>query len=169
MRRGSTSSHESFLMTTLISPQRLPLVPPQVQHSWARLRRGLAHLTSADPVRSRRGAATFDLVVDGLVDEAWPYVDALVDAVEAGRPSVRAWWRTHGTGLLELRCEIWGSGSHLHVTRTAAGARCVLQRAPETTWSGGGPAARAQLDVQQSVVAVAAALQLAPPPGLRHS
>lgn len=150
-------------MTTLLHPQPLTLVAPHAHRTWTRLLHRLEHLAGAGTVRAHRRHATFSLVVDGLVDEAWLYADALVDATEEDRAGIRAWWQTHGSGLLELRCEVWGSGRHLHVTRTADGVRCLLQRAPETTWAGGDPAARARADVQEIVAAVAATLQLPPP------
>ena len=148
-------------MTAQLQPQTPTPVHPHVQRAWARLLQRLGHLTDAG--QERRRSRSFSLVVDGLVDDAWPYADALADATEDGGLAVRTWWRTHGTGSLELRCELWGSGSHVHVTRTAAGVRCVLQRAPETTWSAGGPSARARADVQQAMAQVAATLHLPPP------
>ena len=155
-------------MTTLLHPQPLTLLAPQLQRTWTRLLRQLARLGGSDAVPARRPVSAFTLVVDGLVDEAWPYVDAVVDATEDRSLAVQTWWRTHGTGLLELRCEVWGSGGHVHVTRTAAGVRCVVQRAPETSWGGGGPVARARADVWQALAEVAATLALPLPAGLQR-
>jgi len=129
----------------------------------------LRHLPRAlDGATARwRRAASMALVIDGVEDEAPEYVNALVALTEPGDSPLQEWWRAHGRGALQLRCEIWGADAHIRLSREAGQISCVIQRAPETTWGGQDSVELAREDLDAAFGRVAEALWLPPPPALR--
>jgi len=113
-----------------------------------------------------RSAPSMTLVVDGVESEAPEYVNALVGLTEPGDSPLQEWWRAHGRGPLELRCEIWGADAHIRVSRAEGRISCVLQRAPETTGPGQDCVQLAREDLDKTFARVAAELWLPPPPAL---
>ena len=112
-------------------------------------------------------AVTF--VVAGLLDEAPDYVDALIREVEASWRQLTDWWSRWGNGPLELRGELWGAGSSTRLQHDDSALRCLLQRAPESTWDGADPRALARDDLAGALLLISRtsglpALTLSPAP-----